>query len=130
MQQRGFDMSNELEAVDRADGCKGSFCVRRIHEKGYAEYWDARSMQFCSIATVMSEDSALKLIKKLKLIHKLKTELSELLDKYNKLDEFIDGDSFYDLAPYLRGKMIDQHTAMLNYKWALINRIEYMEDDK
>ena len=55
----------EIEIVDRADGCKGSFCIRRIHARGYAEYWDARSKQFCAFGTVMTEDCAIKVLKQI-----------------------------------------------------------------
>ncbi len=62
------------------------------------------------------------------IIEKLKLELCDLTLKYNKLGIFMDSEEFTKLDEYLQERIIEQHQAMLNYKWALINRIEYMEE--
>ena len=61
-------------------------------------------------------------------IRELLSELGELVEKYDKLNLFMDSEEFAKLDEYIRDRMIDQHQAMLNYKWALRNRIEYMEE--
>ena len=61
-------------------------------------------------------------------ISKLKLELDELSEKYQKLDKFLDTDKFINLDTYIKNQMIDQHKSMLDYKWALSNRIDYMAE--
>jgi hypothetical protein len=63
------------------------------------------------------------------LIEKLKIECSDLVEKFNKLDSFMDTKEYDVLDEYIRDRMIEQHACMLTYKWALRDRIEYMEED-
>jgi len=62
------------------------------------------------------------------LIERLKNEADELSEKYEKLGIFIDSKKFDTLDPYVRGQMVVQHQSMLNYKWSLLNRVDYMEE--
>ena len=61
---------------------------------------------------------------------RLLSELGDLIEKYDKLNLFMDSKEFSKLDEYVRGLMIEQHQAMLNYKWALRNRIEYIEEQQ
>jgi len=61
-----------------------------------------------------------------KLIEKLMIEFNELVEKYNKLDSFMETKEYDVLDEYIKDRMIDQHSAMLTYKWALRDRIEYI----
>ena len=62
------------------------------------------------------------------ILRKLRVELSELSEKYYKLDKFLNKEDFQLLDEYIKDQMINQHMAMVNYKWSLAHRIEYMED--
>ena len=61
---------NDLTLVDRADGCKGSFCIRRMHDKGYAEYWNNKTKTFGAFGTVVSRDCGEEVIKLIKRLRK------------------------------------------------------------
>ena len=48
---------NDLEVgkaylKDRGDGVRGHYCIARLHEKGYHEFWDDSEKVWCSAGTV------------------------------------------------------------------------------
>lgn len=50
-----------LRLHDRADGCKGHFCIERDAKSlGYVEFWNEEAGKWCAFGTVYdSEDEAL-----------------------------------------------------------------------
>ena len=57
-------------------------------------------------------------------LDRMEIEISELHDKYNKLDAFITGDKFASLPRVDRELLIRQHKAMEDYYFILQDRIE------
>jgi len=51
-------------------------------------------------------------------------ELEDLTGKFNKLDDFMEGDVYDGLPIYEKDLLLDQFFAMLDYKLALTARLE------
>lgn len=57
-------------------------------------------------------------------LDRMEIEISELHDKYTKLDAFITGDKFASLSRVDRELLIRQHKAMEDYYFILQDRIK------
>jgi hypothetical protein len=59
-----YNFPYQIYLVDRADGCKGSYAIARMHQDGYQEVWNLRSHRWASASDdVLTLDQAKELLK-------------------------------------------------------------------